>query len=125
MSRIPAAARILCLVCLIILGRAASAAAQQTLSSEEKLEQDFTDPLTTLPQLIVRDSYTPANYGSNLQTNQLIVRPIIPRIPPNTPPQNTRDRTVDGLPAIRAYLSADHGELRLDHGIPRVQAVVN
>jgi hypothetical protein len=42
----------------------------------------------------VRDSYTPANYGPgpctsqsclrNDQTNQLIVRPLIPRIPPNT-----------------------------------------
>ena len=84
MSRIPAVARMLLLLCVIMLCGGASAAAQQTLGSEEKLEQDFTDPLTTLPQLIVRDSYTPANYGSNLQTNQLIVRPIIPRIPPNT-----------------------------------------
>lgn len=53
-------------------------------TAEERLEQDFTDPLTTLPQLIVRDSYTPANFGSNLQTNQLIVRPLIPRVPPRT-----------------------------------------
>ncbi len=51
---------------------------------EEKLERDFTDPLTTLPQLLVRDSYSPANYGTNVETNQLIVRPLIPRIPPNT-----------------------------------------
>jgi len=58
--------------------------AQVPLREEEKLEQEFTDPLTTLPQLIVRDSYTPANYGTNLQTNQVIVRPIIPRVPPNT-----------------------------------------
>jgi len=69
------------------------AQAQTTLSAEEKLEQDFTDPLTTLPQLIVRDSYTPANYGPctpqvlcfrNVETNQLIIRPLIPRIPPET-----------------------------------------
>ena len=62
-------------------------------TQEEKLEQDFTDPLTTLPQLVVRDSYTPANYGPctpqelcfrNLETNQLIVRPLIPRVPPQT-----------------------------------------
>lgn len=60
--------------------------------TEEKLEQDFTDPLTTLPQLIIRDSYTPANYGPctafacfrNYETNQLIVRPLIPRIPPRS-----------------------------------------
>ena len=63
-----------------------------SLAQEEKLEQDFTDPLTTLPQLIVRDSYTPANYGPcttlacprDYETNQLIVRPLIPRVPPRT-----------------------------------------
>ncbi len=69
----------------------AQTASTLTLSEEEKLEQDFTDPLTTLPQLIVRDSYTPANYGPctpqvlcfrNLETNQFLVRPLIPRIPP-------------------------------------------
>jgi hypothetical protein len=53
-------------------------------SEEERLEQDFTDPLTTLPQLIVRDSYTPANFGTDLQTNQLIIRPLIPRVPPRS-----------------------------------------
>jgi hypothetical protein len=51
---------------------------------EEKLEQAFTDPLTTLPQVIIRDSYTPANYGTGVQTNQIIIRPFIPRIPPQT-----------------------------------------
>jgi hypothetical protein len=59
---------------------------------EEKLERDFTDPLSTLPQLIVRDSFTPANYGPctaqscvrSDETNQLIIRPLIPRVPPNT-----------------------------------------
>ncbi len=62
------------------------------LAEEEKLEQDFTDPLTTLPQVVIRDSYSPANYGPctplacprNAETNQFIVRPLIPRIPPNT-----------------------------------------
>lgn len=53
-------------------------------SEEERLEQDFTDPLTTLPQLTVRDSYAPATYGTNAETNQVIVRPIIPRIPPRS-----------------------------------------
>ena len=61
-------------------------------SDELKLEQEFTDPLTTLPQLIVRDSYSPANYGPctllacprNAETNQLIIRPVIPRIPPDS-----------------------------------------
>ncbi len=70
------------------------AQAQATLSAEEKLEQDFNDPLTTLPQVLFRDSYTPANYGPgpcttqscvrNDETNQFIIRPLIPRVPPNT-----------------------------------------
>ena len=63
-----------------------------SLAEEEKLERDFTDPLSTLPQLIIRDIYTPANYGPgpctplacprDYETNQLIVRPLIPRVPP-------------------------------------------
>ncbi|MGH7924163.1 MAG: hypothetical protein ACREQH_06180 [Candidatus Binatus sp.] len=60
------------------------AQAQTALTAEEKLEQDFTDPLTTLPQLLVRDSYSPATYGTHVQTNQAIIRPIIPRIPAST-----------------------------------------
>jgi len=60
------------------------AQAQTPLTAEEKLEQDFTDPLTTLPQILFRDSYSPATYGTHVQTNQAIIRPIIPRIPANT-----------------------------------------
>jgi hypothetical protein len=66
----------------------------KTLTAEEKLEQDFNDPLTTLPQVLFRDSYTPANYGPGPctsqscvrddETNQLIIRPLFPRIPGNT-----------------------------------------
>jgi hypothetical protein len=55
-----------------------------SLQQEEQLERDFSDPLTTLPQLLIRDSYTPANYGTNVETNQAIIRPLIPRIPPNS-----------------------------------------
>src|SRR5580693_714007 len=61
--------------------KAADSQTPPSLTAEEKLEQDFTDPLTTLPQLLVRDSYSPANYGTHVQTNQVIIRPLIPRIP--------------------------------------------
>jgi len=74
---------ILVLVLLILLNGARFAHAQTT-GAEERLERDFTDPLTTLPQVIIRDSYSPANYGTNIQTNQVIIRPIIPRVPPQT-----------------------------------------
>ena len=46
-----------------------------------KLAQEFNDPLTTLPQVFVQDAYTPANYGTHAQTNQVIARLIVPRIP--------------------------------------------
>ena len=62
---------------VLIFFSASLASAQPTGASEEKLEQDFTDPLTTLPQLLIRDSYSPATYGTHVQTNQMIVRPII------------------------------------------------
>ncbi len=83
---------VLLMVLWTISASAGFAQDQTTLSAEEKLEQDFNDPLTTLPQVLVRDSYTPANYGPctpqscvrNDETNQLIIRPLIPRIPPNT-----------------------------------------
>jgi hypothetical protein len=72
------------LITLSIVLPTGSLKAQATQSPEETLEQDFTDPLTTLPQVIIRDSYSPATYGTHVETNQFIGRPIIPRIPPNT-----------------------------------------
>lgn len=52
-----------------------------SLAAEEKLMAEFTDPLTTLPQVSIRDSFVPANFGTHVQTNTFIVRPIIPRVP--------------------------------------------
>jgi hypothetical protein len=71
-------------ITLSMVFSAGSIKAQIAQSPEETLEQDFTDPLTTLPQIIIRDSYSPATYGTHVETNQLVLRPIIPRIPPNT-----------------------------------------
>ena len=89
-------AAVSCSILLLALSRAVLAQAQTTPTSpeaeEQQLERDFTDPLSTLPQLVVRDSYTPANYGPctpsaclrNYETNQVLIRPLIPRVPPNT-----------------------------------------
>jgi len=94
-------------------------------SEELKLEQDFTNPLSTLPQLLVRDSYTPANYGPctpsacvrNYETNQLIVRPLIPRIPPQTLlPFNQLVRPTFALvtvPSSRGGTRTEFGDLAL------------
>jgi hypothetical protein len=50
-------------------------------TDREKLAKEFTDPLTTLPQIFLQDAYTPANYGTDAQTNRVVARVIIPRVP--------------------------------------------
>jgi hypothetical protein len=50
----------------------------------ENLEEQFVDPLTTLPQVFLKDYFSPVNYGTDVQTNQVVARILIPRIPPNT-----------------------------------------
>ena len=57
---------------------------QTTSTTLETLEREFTDPLTTLPQAFLKDAFSPVNFGTNVQTNQVVARAIIPRIPPNT-----------------------------------------
>jgi hypothetical protein len=42
---------------------------------------EFSDPLTTLPQIFLQDAYTPSNYGTDAATNRLIARLIVPRVP--------------------------------------------
>jgi len=59
----------------------AAAEASQKETREQKLAREFSDPLTTLPQIFVQDAYTPANYGTDAQTNKVIARAIIPRVP--------------------------------------------
>jgi hypothetical protein len=59
----------------------ASAQAEASPSRAAKLAAEFSDPLTTLPQIFVQDAYTPVNYGTAAQTNRVIVRAIIPRLP--------------------------------------------
>jgi hypothetical protein len=80
-SRVPLA---LLVVLWIVSPSAAFAQTPSTAQPHEslsKLAEEFTDPLTTLPQLFFRDDYTPANYGTNAQVNRALVRAIIPRVP--------------------------------------------
>jgi hypothetical protein len=79
---LPGSARAL----LLFLGVMApyAAIAQTDAAPRETLEEEFTDPLTTLPQIFLKDAYSPANYGTNVQTNQVVARVIVPRIPPYT-----------------------------------------
>jgi hypothetical protein len=54
---------------------------EPTETRTARLAREFNDPLTTLPQIFVQDAYTPANYGTDAQTNRVIVRAIVPRVP--------------------------------------------
>jgi hypothetical protein len=82
---LPNARAALCALWIVLwmMGPCTNFAQAQTPSpaAEEKLIKDFTDPLTTLPQVSLKDAFTPANFGSHVQTNQVILRPIIPRVP--------------------------------------------
>lgn len=45
------------------------------------LAEEFSDPLTTLPQIFVQNVFTPTSYGTEAITNRLIARAIVPRVP--------------------------------------------
>jgi hypothetical protein len=77
----------LCALCILLWVTGANAGfaqAQTSPSPTEKLQQEFTDPLTVLPQVFFRDTFTPANFGTHVETNTAVLRAIIPRIPPNS-----------------------------------------
>ena len=49
--------------------------------SRSELSRDFSDPLTTVPQLFLLDAYTPQSFGTAAQANRVIARFIAPRVP--------------------------------------------
>jgi hypothetical protein len=57
--------------------------AQATMANPRTAEvaEDFSDPLTTVPQLFMQNAYTPESYGTAAQANRVIARLIIPRVP--------------------------------------------
>lgn len=67
----------------VLFGGVAAAWGQTdaSISRAAKLAEEFSDPLTTLPQLFVQDAYTPTNYGTEAPANRVIARLIVPRIP--------------------------------------------
>ena len=42
---------------------------------------EFTDPLTTLPQIFLQDAWSPDVHGTDAQINRVIARVIVPRVP--------------------------------------------
>ena len=85
--RLPGNGGVLCallVVLWVIVSSLAFGQGQTTSTPLETLEREFTDPMTTLPQVFLKDAFSPVNYGTKVQTNQVVGRAIIPRIPPNT-----------------------------------------
>ena len=81
-------AALLALAVALALSFTAAAFAQAQDEEQEeqsprarKLAEEFSDPLTTLPQIFTQDVYTPANYGTRAQANRFITRLIVPRLP--------------------------------------------
>jgi hypothetical protein len=69
---------------LLLLGSRALWAQDEDPEAKErkaKLAEEFSDPLTTLPQIFVQDAYTPENYNTRAETNRVIARVIVPRLP--------------------------------------------
>jgi hypothetical protein len=62
-------------------GRCAAAEEEVPSGTIAKLAREFSDPLTSLPQIFTQDVYTPSNFGTAAQTNRLIARVIVPRVP--------------------------------------------
>jgi hypothetical protein len=75
--------RVLALAALLLslpgrLGFAEEESPEQRIA---RLAEEFSDPLTTLPQFFMQDAYTPVSYGVSGSTNRVIARLIVPRLP--------------------------------------------
>ena len=55
--------------------------AEESAKDAATLARDFSDPLTVVPQVFLQDAYTPSNFGTSSQTNRVIGRIIVPRVP--------------------------------------------
>jgi hypothetical protein len=79
--RVRALAMLVVAAWLSLPGPAAVAEEESSEARVTRLAEEFSDPLTTLPQLFVQDAYTPVNYGVSSSTNRVIARVIVPRLP--------------------------------------------
>jgi hypothetical protein len=72
------------LACVVLLLVAAAAWAEEPASASSRaarLAEEFSDPLTTLPQVFLKDEYIPTSYGTEAQANRVVARLIVPRVP--------------------------------------------
>jgi len=70
-----------------LLAAGATAAAAEEDAEEDaprtasNVAAEFSDPLTTLPQIFLQDAWSPDVHGTDAQTNRVIGRVIVPRVP--------------------------------------------
>ena len=72
------------LACVVLFLVAAAAWAEEPASASSRaarLAEEFSDPLTTLPQVFLKDEYIPTSYGTEAQANRVVARLIVPRVP--------------------------------------------
>ena len=74
-------ALLLLAVSVSVPGGSASGEEESRDQTVARLAEEFSDPLTTLPQLFMQDAYTPVNYGVPGAANRVIARLIVPRLP--------------------------------------------
>jgi hypothetical protein len=55
--------------------------AAEPSESREELVREFNDPLTAVPQIFVQDAYSPSMFGTEAQSNRVIARLLVPRVP--------------------------------------------
>jgi len=68
---LPGNGGLLCALLAVLWGMGLSAGFCQIQTTDrtlEKLKREFTDPLTILPQVFLKDVFSPVNYGTNVQT---------------------------------------------------------
>jgi len=74
MKKNPMAVLSLALLVLLVALPAVAADAEAPNPSLAKLAEEFTDPLTTLPQIFTQNVYTPTNFGTDAPANRVIGR---------------------------------------------------
>ena len=65
----------------LLAASAGTAAEEAPPSTAASIAAEFSDPLTTLPQVFLQNAYTFENRGTKAPTNRLIARAIVPRVP--------------------------------------------
>jgi hypothetical protein len=66
---------------LLAFTPAALAQGQPPSLNAPDVAAEFSDPLTSLPQLFLQNAWTPESYGTDANTNRLTARLIVPRVP--------------------------------------------